>query len=156
MKKIFISLFIITVAFLNAQNIKVGSSVDEFNSYEFKTPHDKKVSVAKDTKMVIVTFEKDASNVVNEYFTKQDANFLESHKTVVISDINKMPSFVTKFFALPKLKEFKHTIHLHYEEEFQNNVPHKEESITVIKLENEKVTDISYIKTSQELDKLFN
>ncbi len=154
MKKIFIFLTV-CAALLNAQMLQEGSSVDEFSNYEFKTPHDKKVDVPSSTKLILVSFEKDASAVVNEYLSQKEELFLNNHDSVFIADINKMPSIITKMFALPKLRKYKHTIHLHYDEEFQNNVPHREDQITVIRINEKTVKSISYITTREELEKLF-
>lgn len=154
MKKfiVFLTLF---ASILNAQMLKEGSSIDEFNKYEYKTPYDKKIKVEKNTKLILISFEKDVSAMVNEYLATKEKWFLTNRDAVFISDINKMPSIITKMFALPKLKKYKHPMYLHYEDEFEKIIPKKDEAVTLIRLKEGKVESISYIRTEQELEKVF-
>ena len=42
-------------------------------------------------------------------------------------------------------------IYLHYEDQFENFVPHKEEKLTLLRMKNQKVESIAYISTVEEL-----
>ena len=62
-----------------------------------------------------------------------------------------MPAIVTNMFALPKLQKYKHLIYLHYSDKLQDAVPNKEQKITLLRVEDSKIKEISYISTVLEL-----
>ncbi len=62
-----------------------------------------------------------------------------------------MPTIIAKIFAIPNLAKFKHPIHLHYDDEFKDVIPHKKDKVTLLYIENGKVQSISYVSTPKEL-----
>ncbi len=141
----------LSVAILSAAPIKLDTPIYKFNSYKFETPQGRNMRVPRKTDLVIVAFEKETGALVNKYLDTKDPYYLLKKRTIFIADINKMPDMITKMFALPKLQKYKHLIYLHYGEKFQNDIPHKQDMITLFSIEHGKVKDISYITTVKEL-----
>ena len=150
MHKIIASISLSTTL-LFAEAFNVGSSLQSLNDYKFETPQEQSINIPKNTELVIMAFEKDTGALVNDYLDTQDPLYLSQHNTVFIADINKMPGIITALFALPKMKKYKHPIYLHYEEEFQNFIPHLEEKLTLVRIQDGKVKDIFYVSTTEEL-----
>lgn len=140
---------------LYADSLKLGSDIQSLNAYEFETPKSRKMKVPESTKTVLIAFDKDTGALVNEYLSEKNKYFLQKNKAIFIADINKMPTVITNMFALPKLRKYKHLIYLHYGEKFQNEVPKKDEMVSVLKFENKELKEIFYIKTKEELEKVF-
>ena len=91
------------------------------------------------------------SGVVNGYLEHKSPNYLQENNSIFIADIHNVPSLLTSIFVLPTLRGYKHSIYLHYGEEFENTIPNKEGKITLLHFENEKIINISFISTKQEL-----
>jgi len=104
---------------------------------------DKKHTVNADVKTIIVSFEKDTSANLNEFLANQEAGFLEANNAVFIADISGMPTIITKIFAMPKMKKYNYNILLITEEDDKRFL-HKEEKLTVYKLENGVITTVEY------------
>ncbi|MDQ1267763.1 MAG: hypothetical protein QG560_406 [Campylobacterota bacterium] len=147
----FLASFTLSVAILSAAPLKVDSSLNVLDSFKYETPTGREMKIPKKTKLVIVAFEKDTGALVNEYLNTQNPFYLPKNNSVFIADINKMPAIVTSMFALPKLQKYKHLIYLHYGDKFQNMVPNKEQKITLLRIEDSKIKEISYISSVQEL-----
>lgn len=141
----------LSVAILSAAPLKIDSSLEMLESLKYETPQGRQMKIPKKTKLVIVAFEKETGALVNEYLDKQSPFYLLKNNSIFIADINKMPSIVTSMFALPKLQKYKHLIYLHYSDKLQDAVPNKEQKITLLRFENSKIKEISYISTQQEL-----
>ena len=112
MKKIItVSLLLATALFAE---IKVG---ENFPNLTLVDQFDEKMEVKKegDTKL-IVSFEKDVSSEVKTFLDSKEKNYLNDNNLLYISDISSMPSFVTSWFALPKMKKFDFKIGLIYDE----------------------------------------
>jgi len=131
--------------------LQVKSSISRVNDFEFKMPSDEIVTIPKETKIIIVTFEKETGKFVNSYLDEQDATYLQMHKAVFIADISKMPTFFVNIVALPKLKKYKHLLYINYNKGFDTVVPSKEDSATLLFIEDSKIKEIRYISTQQEL-----
>jgi len=115
---------------------------DQFGSYH---------TVDRHTQTIIVSFEKDTGKDVNTFLASKDSNYLKQNSAVFIANISKMPAIITRMFAMPKLKKYKHTILLVNNED-DDRFSAKEEKITIYKLENSVVKKIYYISSAKELN----
>jgi hypothetical protein len=150
MNKFFAALTL-SVAVLSAAPLKIDSPLSILESFKYETPQGRQMKIPNKTKLVIVAFEKDTGALVNEYLNTQSPFYLPKNNTIFIADINKMPAIVTNMFALPKLQKYKHLIYLHYSDKLQDAVPNKEQKITLLRVEDSKIKEISYISTVLEL-----
>lgn len=147
-KKITFLVVLSTLLFSNSfdlnQNIHSFTLVDQF---------DKTHTVNGDIKTIIVSFEKGTGADVNEFLSSKNPDFLQKNHAVFIANISGMPSFITKMFALPKMKKYKHNILLIYDENDKRFLQ-KDDMSTVYKLENGIVKSVSYI-TKENLENIF-
>ena len=150
MKRYFL-LVTIFISLLNASYIDVDSSILKLNKFKYETPNANEIKIPKGIKLIVVSFEKETGAFINGYLNSQSPNYLKVHDAVFIADINNIPSIITKMFALPKLRKYKHPIYINYDEKFQDIVPSKEEMVTLIHVKESVVTDISYISNAEEL-----
>jgi cyanate permease len=104
-------------------------------------------------KTVIMAFEKGTAATVNEYLATQNNNYLAQNSAVFIADISQMPSFIATTFALPKLRSYHHPILLIEDEAQGLAFPGKEEKITILHFNQNRVSAIEFISTTTELKK---
>ena len=149
--RILLALLGLSLTLLAVDNFQVNSPLKSLNTYKYETPQGRKMKIPKSTRLLIIAFDKDTGALVNEFLDTQDPFFMPKHRAVFIADINKMPTIITNMFALPKLQKYKHLIYLHYDDQFQDFVPHQEEKLTLIRFKEAKVESISYISTKEEL-----
>jgi hypothetical protein len=138
MKKIF-SLALL-VATLMANDFGLGEEISSFTlADQFEKDH-------------IVSFEKDTGADMNEFLNTKNPKYLEERNAVFIANISKMPGIITKLFAMPKMKKYKHTILLINDEE-DKRFAQEEEKITVYKLKNGVIEKINFVSSAQEVAK---
>ncbi len=147
----FLVLFALGISLLAADTLKPSTPLSQLNNYKYETPQGRQMKIPKSTRLFVIAFEKDTGALVNDYLVTMDPFYMPKHRAVFIADINKMPTIITKMFALPKMQKYKHPVYLHYEEQFQDFVPHHEEKITLVRINDGKVENISYISTQEEL-----
>jgi hypothetical protein len=147
-KKIILVLAFSTLLFSNAFEINKN-----INSFTLADQFDKTHLVNSEIKTIVVSFEKDTGADVNEYLSSKSSDFLQNHNAVFIANISEMPSLITKWFALPKMKKYKHNVLLIYDED-DKRFMQKEEKSTVYKLENGVIKSITYIE-KEDLSKVF-
>lgn len=147
-KKIILTIAFSTLLFSNSFDVNTN-----INSFTLLDQFDKTHLVDNKIKTIVVSFEKDTGADVNKYLSSQSSDFLEKHNAVFIANISEMPSLITKWFALPKMKEYKHNVLLIYDEEDKRFIK-KEEKSTVYKLENGVIKSITYVE-KEDLPKVF-
>lgn len=123
------------------------------NSFTLSDQFEKIHTVNSDIKTIIVSFEKGTGSDINEFLNSKNPDFLEKNKAVFIANISGMPSFITKMFALPKMKKYKHSILLIYDEN-DTRFLQKEDKSTLYRLEDGVIKSVSYIK-KEDLGKVF-
>lgn len=146
-----LALLTLSLTLLGAETFKESSALSLLNNYKYETPHKRPMKVPKSTQLVIFAFEKDTGALVNDYLSTQTPFYMPKHRCVFIADINRMPSIITKMFALPKMQKYKHPLFLHYTDQLEAFVPHQEEKLTLARIKDGKVESISYISTTAEL-----
>ena len=109
-------------------------------------------TVDKSVRTIIVTFEKSTGADMNSFLNEQQPDFLQKHNAVFVANISKMPSLITKLFAMPKMKKYKHTILIINDEE-NHQFLYQKDKITVYTLDKGVVTSIDYVDTVQDVIK---
>lgn len=149
MKKILFSVLLFVATFANALNIG-----DATPTFEIKDQFDKSYKLSADTKTILVAETRSTSVIIREYLLSKDKNFLTANKTQYIADISGMPGLISKYIAIPKMKKYPFSILL-VDEEQAKSFSTKEDEITVYSVVDGKVSDVKYIKTTEELDAVF-
>ncbi|CAA6805309.1 MAG: FAD/FMN-containing dehydrogenases [uncultured Thiotrichaceae bacterium] len=139
-------------AFAEPERAKVG---DALPTVTLSNQHGKAVVIADDVKTVLYVGEMSVSKVASAFFNEQEADFLTKHQAYYIADISGMPSIITKMFAIPKMKKRPYDILLVKEEKDVALIPRKEDSMTVIKVKEGLISSVDYVKTGEELAKVF-
>ncbi|WP_040726823.1 hypothetical protein [Thiomicrorhabdus sp. Kp2] len=97
MKKL-IAVFMMLLAF--------SAQAQTLTAQQFENQWEKPVELNAETQWVIVTQVKDAGKIVQATFADLELSDLAQHKLVYIADISGMPGFITKMFALPKMRDY--------------------------------------------------
>ncbi|WP_320035536.1 hypothetical protein [Halarcobacter sp.] len=150
MLKNILVLTLISSIYLFANSFKVG---DDIGHFSLPNQFDEKKDVDSKIQTIIVSFEKDTGKDINTFLASKKADFLDKHHAVFIANISGMPSIITKLFAMPKMRDYKHSILLIYDDA-DNRFVNKEEKSTLYKLENGVIKSISYI-TKDNLEEVF-
>ena len=77
-------------------------------------------------------------------------DILEKNSAVYVADISGMPSLISKFIALPKMKKYPFSVLL-LDDTNKDNFVKEDGKIIVYSLENGKVVKIDKISTKEEL-----
>lgn len=149
MKKIF--LILLSTVIMWANEYQIGQTINTIIlNDQFGTMH----NIDKMPRTIIMTFEKEPSDVLNEYLSKLPEGYLEKNDAIFIADISGMPAFVSKSFALPKMREYKYKVLLITDENEGAMYPYQEGQITIIKIENNRIKSINFTDKLSQLNKM--
>ena len=131
-----------------ANSLSVGS---EASAIKIKDQFEKEHTVDANVKTILFASDKDTSDILKDYLLSKDADILTRNNAVYVADISGMPSLISKFIAMPKMKKYPFSILL-LDDTNKENFTKEEGKIIVYTLENSKVTNISKISKKEELE----
>ncbi|EOQ97218.1 hypothetical protein LEP1GSC195_3064 [Leptospira wolbachii serovar Codice str. CDC] len=126
----------------------VGNPLPEIN---YTNQWEEPSPIPSETTKVLFISDMDASKIIHPILEKEGKGYLESKQAVIVSDIHRMPSLITKFVALPKMKSYPYTLRLVREEKVADSFPRTKGSLTLIQLKEGKVTKIQISNLESEI-----
>jgi len=128
--------------------IDINATVEPFTlNDQFGVEHNIQVR----PKILICSFGKSTGKLISSYFDAQDKEYIKKHGIELIADVSGVPSLLRKTIIVPKMKKYSFEILLSDNEAFSNQFPSKEDSLTVIRMENGVVTEIIYASDEDAL-----
>ena len=147
-KKFLFTVFLGLSAFANS--LTIGNNLPTLT---IKDQFEKEHIVDASTKTIIFSATKAEGVTIKEFLLKKEKDYLTTNKTAYIADITGMPTIITNLIALPKMKDYPFSVLL-VDEANKGLFAVKEDMISIISLENGKITDIKYVKTAEELGQI--
>ncbi len=130
-----------------AAQLNTGEKIPTFS---INDQFEKAQIIPSSTKTIIVAGNKDASDTIKDYLLSIEGDSLSKNNAVYIADISGMPSLITKFFALPKMKKYPFKILL-LDDTNKDKFLMQEDKITIYEVEDQLVKEVKYITTKEEL-----
>ena len=131
-----------------ASSLTIDSQVP---AIKIKDQFEKEHTIDANVKTILFASDKGTSDILKEYLLSKDADILTKNNAVYVADISGMPSLISKFVALPKMKKYPFSVLL-LDDTNKDNFSKEEGKIIVYTLDNSKVTNIAKISTKEELE----
>ena len=144
MKKSLLSLALAMLTLPVSAQVALLRAGDSLPGLNLKDQHDKPAAIPADLQQVIFAADKAGSALVTDWLDKQPADWLPRTKRVYLADIHKMPSLVTRMFALPKLRDKPYVIVLGREAGDLAMFPARENCVTLLPVAAGKAGEAAY------------
>jgi len=139
-----------TTYLIGENMIEQNSTIEPFKlNDQFGEEH----NVSTMPTFIICSFGRESGTLISSYFNRQESNYLAQYDIVLIADVSGVPSLLRKTIIVPKMKKNNFSILLSLESSFMKEFPKKEDSLTLLKLENGVVKEISFIDDEESLKK---
>ncbi|WP_418184703.1 hypothetical protein ACNSOS_06880 [Aliarcobacter vitoriensis] len=137
---------------LNAAPLAVESTITDL---KIKDQHEVEKTIDANVKTILFASDKGTSDLLRDYLLplSEKENILEKNSAVYVADISGMPSLISKFIALPKMKKYPFSVLL-LDDTNKDNFTKEDGKIIVYSLEDGKVTEIRKISTTEELSEI--
>ena len=144
-KKIFLALTLLSLsAFAHAQQTLTPTT--------FMDQWDQPQALNSETKWLIFTANKESGKWVKEYLEGMDVEDMAVKKWLYVADISGMPSLITKFMAIPKMKDYKFSIALEKEGEVSSDWPKQEGAVNVYQLNALAIDKVHTLTSADEVN----
>jgi len=137
---------------LNASPLVLDSTI---TNLKIKDQHEVEHTLDKNIKTILFASDKKTSDLLRDYLLplSEKENILEKNSAIYVADISNMPSLITKYIALPKMKKYPFSILL-LDDTNKDNFTKEDGKIIVYSLKDGKITDIKKISTTKELEQI--
>lgn len=134
---------------LSAASLEVDSNIEDIT---IKDQFEKEHKLDANVKTILFASDKGTSDLLKDYLLplSENKNILEENGAVYVADISGMPSLISKFIALPKMKKYPFSVML-LDDSNKDNFTKEDGKIIVYSIEDGKVSKIDKISTSEEL-----
>lgn len=136
-----------------AELLKVG---DKLPNIALTTQHDKAYNFDNSVKSIIMSAEKQSAGMVTDWLDSKPANYLKDTNTVYLADMHRMPSLITKFVALPQLREKAYDIVLGREEADLAQFPREKGCLTFMTIKEKSIESLKFVCSEHELKSTIN
>lgn len=86
----------------------------------------------------------DAKEIVRESLEKINLQCMDDGQLVYVADISGMPSIISKLVAVPRMRDYPYPIWLDYDGASSEQLPAKDNMVSVISVEQQKITNIQF------------
>ncbi|MDX4037011.1 hypothetical protein [Aliarcobacter skirrowii] len=134
---------------LNAASLNIDSSIIDI---KIKNQFDKVHTLNESVKTILFASDKSTSDMLRDYLLplSEKENILEKNGAVYVADISGMPSLISKFIALPKMKKYPFSVLL-LDDTNKDNFVKEDGKIIVYSIVDGKITNIEKISSKEEL-----
>lgn len=147
-RKLILSILLSTLVY--SSSLKLN---DKISNFSLTDQFDRIHTITSEVSTIVITFEKETLNSVNDFLSKKERDFLEKNNAIFIANISCLPNIFTRMFTLPKLRDYKYSILLIYDEKSAKFFE-VENKITVYSIENGIVKNIRYLNSIFELEEI--
>lgn len=144
----------------SALHAEALSDGDAFASMTLEDQHGKTRTIGPETRLVLFAPDRDSGAVIHAALHRDQgaqpgAAAFERGELQVLADISGMPSMIASLFALPKMRGYSYPLLVSSEAQQTAHLPREEGKVTLIRLENGRVSAISYTDEPAEIEQLF-
>jgi hypothetical protein len=127
---------------------------DELPVLGLEDQHDQPLPIDETTKIVLFTRDMDASDFVKEELAEDGAAKLQAARAVFVADISRMPSIITKIFALPSLRKRPYRMALDRDGDATSGFPANDGQVTVLHLDNRAIARIEFATSKDQVGEI--
>lgn len=142
---------LVTLGVAAAATLGVGS---ELPAITLADQHDAKAVIGPDVRIVVLTRDMAAGDVVKDGFAGMDQAALDLRGAVYVADISAMPSMVASMFAIPKMRDRSYRVVLDRDGTATRDFPYAEGRPTVLLVESGRIARVAQPASGDELRQL--
>ena len=110
-------------------------------------------TIAPDTRMIVFAGDMDASKIVHALLGEREPDYLPRHRAVFIADIHRMPGFVTRFIALPRMRRYPYRMLLIRDDKTGERFARREGAVSIVTLDGLQPVATSYVTSADTLER---
>lgn len=124
---------------------------DTIRPMTFETQFDTSVTIGPETRLVLITHDMDAGDVAKRVLAGHTTASLAERGAVYVADVSKMPGFVSRLIAIPRMRKRAYPVLLDREAETAVAFPVVEGTVTAVWLEDGRVARVAQLASEDDV-----
>jgi hypothetical protein len=141
---------LLALAVASAAPYGVGSVIPALT---LEDQHGDRAQVDEGTRILVVTRDMDAGDIVKAALGDADQQFLDQRRAVYVADISGMPALIARMIGVPRMQKRPYRVLLDRDGSVTRDLPHVAGKPTVVVVEKLRITRIEHPATAEELRK---
>lgn len=133
--------------------ISITSHADSLKSISLPDQFDQSTTIDENTQWVIFSNDKDMSDNINKALEDLKITDIKSLNGAYVSDISRMPSMITKMFALPKMQKYTFKVLLDKEGDLTSKWPQEKGKVSLMTLEKLEIKSVEKTVSFENIKK---
>lgn len=126
--------FVLALGFVALGVSGLAQAEQKLAPTEFMDQWEQPQLLNSDTKWLIFTDTKDAGSWVKDTLEALEIEDMATNNWLYVADVSGMPSLITRFMAIPKMKNYKFSIALEREGDLTKDWPKQESAVNIYQL----------------------
>jgi hypothetical protein len=126
----------------------VGATIP---SFALEDQHGVRAEIDEKVGVLVLTRDMDGGDVVKQALADEDQAFLDGRRAAYVADVSRMPALVTRFIAVPRMRDRRYRILLDRKGEIVPDFPVTQGKPTVVRLDRLRIVRIEHPGTPAEL-----
>ena len=119
-----------------AQAANIG---ERLTPWTLNDQHDQPYTLDEKTQVLLVARNMDGSKLVKAALENQAKGYLEARNVVFLADVQRMPSLIGKFIAIPAMRDYSYRVLLDRDGTVATNYPGAEDKVLWLQLDDGKL-----------------
>ncbi|MFT5788768.1 MAG: hypothetical protein ACI8SJ_000875 [Shewanella sp.] len=147
MKAIILIIFSLLTTPVWAENYVVG---DKMETLKLQDQYETDYAIGNGIKLVLFSRSMDGGTIIQTAL-EEKPELYDNGDLAYVADISGMPSIIARFVAIPQFKKFTYRVALDRDGEITKALPAMKDKATLIKISDNKITQISYFYSAESL-----
>jgi len=118
---------------MQAMAVTIG---ERLTPWTLQDQHDQSYTLDEKTHVLLVARSMDGSKMVKAALENQPKGYMEARNVIFLADVQRMPSLIGKFIAIPSMRNYSYRVVLDRDGSVAANYPGAEDKVLWLQLEN--------------------
>ncbi|KAI2669654.1 FAD/FMN-containing dehydrogenase [Pseudomonas sp. TNT3] len=109
---------------------------ERLTPWTLQDQHDQSYTLDEKTHVLLVARSMDGSKMVKAALENQPKGYMEARNVIFLADVQRMPSLIGKFIAIPSMRNYSYRVVLDRDGSVAANYPGAEDKVLWLQLEN--------------------
>ena len=127
---------------------------DKLEMFSLTDQYEKSTHINNKTQLILFSRDKAGGKLISDALSRTAKEYLIKQHIVYITDISRMPSFISNYIAIPLMRKKLYPILLDKEGKITAQFPGRDNTATLIFVESLKIKNIKYLQSEEEIVQL--
>lgn len=123
----------------------------ELSPVNFEDQHGDTVTFDASVNWLIFAHHNKGAKMTKDAIDQVEISDFTAHQGLYVADISKMPTLISKMFAMPAMRKFEFNVALDKDGDLTQHWPKQDDKVTLITLDSLNLVNVQYVDSTEEI-----